>query len=265
MFRYALTSRSAVLMFCMLAVFSLSAQSTEQKTLTVAISLDIPPYVMNNASSGLEVEIVRQALAEHELLFVQLPYGELQSAVAQQRADISVGVEADEDGGFYSVDFITFANYAISKKADRLTINQVDDLKGHRVLAWQNAWQVLGERYQRLFSPERTTANNYPSGYAEVADQAEQVMLFWQGHSDVIVIDHSIFNHFSQAMGRRLAEISLHGIFPPVTHYKVSFRSAALRDQFNQGWRKLCKNGSYEALLSRYAVKLERTLCDAMK
>lgn len=265
MFRYVLASRSAVLVFCMLTVFSLSAQSTEQKTLTVAISLDIPPYVMNNASSGLEVEIVRQALAEHELLFVQLPYGELQSAVAQQRADISVGVEADEDGGFYSVDFITFANYAISKKSDNLTINQENDLKGHRVLAWQNAWQVLGERYQQLFSPEPATTKNYPPGYAEVADQAEQVMLFWQGHSDVIVIDHSIFNHYSKAVGHRLTEINLHGIFPPVTHYKVSFRSATLRDQFNQGWRKLCENGRYEALLNQYAVQLERTLCEAMK
>ena len=224
-----------------LSISALTVQAATKSELTVAISLDIPPYVMNNASTGLEVEIVRQALAQHELVFTQLPYGELQSAVAQQRADVSVGVEVAEDGGFYSVDFITFANYAISKKTDQLAINQEHDLKGHRVLAWQNAWQVLGERYQQLFSPELTTTKNYPPGYAEIADQAEQVMLFWQGHSDVIVIDYSIFNHFSKTMGHRLAEVSLHRIFPPVTHYKVSFRTAQLRDQFNQGWRQLCK------------------------
>jgi len=253
-----------VMTWLALSVWTLMAQAETKPELTVAISLDIPPYVMNNASTGLEVEIVRQALAQYDLRFVQLPYGELQSAVARQLADVSVGVEATEDSGFYSVDFITFANYAISKKADQLTISKEEDLQGHRVLAWQNAWQVLGERYQQQFSPELTATGNYPQGYAEVADQAEQVMLFWQGHSDVIVIDRSIFNHFSKAAGHSLAEVSLHGIFPPVTHYKVSFSRAALRDQFNQGWRQLCRNGHYPALLRRYAVTLERSLCDTV-
>ncbi len=248
-----------------LLVCSLSIQAEAKPELTVAISLDIPPYVMNQASSGLEVDIVRQALAQYALVFVQLPYGALQSAVASKRADVSVGVEAAEDGGFYSVDFITFANYAISKKADQLTINQVDDLQGHRVLAWQNAYQVLGARYQQLFSPRTLLAKDYPQGYAEVADQAEQVMLFWQGHSDVTVIDRSIFNHFSKMSGHGMADVSLHGIFPPVTHYKVSFRTAQLRDQFNQGWQQLCKSGGYDALLTRYEVAVEHALCGGLK
>ena len=124
----------------LVAVFSSPGLADGILDLRVTISLDIPPYVMNHAANGLEVDIMRQALAGHPLHFSQRPYQELQTAIPKQLADVSVGVQAHDSRVNYSVDFITFVNYAIGKKTDGLRINKVADLRGHQVLTWENAY-----------------------------------------------------------------------------------------------------------------------------
>ena len=64
----------AVLM--LLAGFGHQALAAEKPELLVAISLDIPPYVMDKAAKGIEVDIARQALKGYILRFIQLPYEE---------------------------------------------------------------------------------------------------------------------------------------------------------------------------------------------
>lgn len=250
------------LLYACLVVLSLAVSpmlSAEDKPrLSVAISLDIPPYVMAGASKGLD--LVREALPEYQLQFRQLPYGALQNAVAEKQADISVGVRASDDAMYYSDNFVTFVNYAITRAGDRYEINSIEALKGHSILTWQGAWRVLGDAFQALFGPSGMER----SKYIEVADQAEQVRLFWKGRADVIVIDRSIFNHFTRAQGYSPDEAKLHGVFPPVTNYRVAFGDASLRDQFNRGLQALCANGRYQALLVRYRVELEQSVCRAV-
>jgi polar amino acid transport system substrate-binding protein len=257
---YKVLLRSLALSLLFLAAISHHALSATKPEIVVAISLDMPPYVMQKATSGLEIDIVRYALRDYTLRFIQLPYKELQTAVPRKRADVSVGIQISDDGAFYSVAFITFANYAISKKADGLKIDSISDLKNHHVLAWQKAYLELGDEFERLFSPQSPQHKNY----TEVADQKEQVQMFWQGKSNVIVIDGSIFSHFSKAMGHSMSEVSLHPIFPPVTNFKVSFNDRAVRDLFNQGVIKLCDEGKYAQLLKRYDVKLQHTVCGVL-
>jgi polar amino acid transport system substrate-binding protein len=226
--------------------------------LVVAISPDIPPYVMEEASRGLELEIVRSALPDHRLTFLQIPYEALQSAIVDERADVSVGVQQADDGVYYSDDFITFANVAVSKRADNLVIDRIADLAGHRVLTWQNADLELGPEFEKLFSPQSDERSNY----IEVANQADQVRSFWEDAGDVVVIDRSIFEHFSRATGHSLEAARLHELFPPVTNFKVGFRDAAVRDEFDRGVARLCAEGQYAELLRRYEVHLKATVCD---
>jgi polar amino acid transport system substrate-binding protein len=226
--------------------------------LTVAIAPDIPPYVMNKATSGIEVDIVQDILAGYTLHFIQLPFQELEVAVAQKRADVVVSVQGVEKGAFYSKAFISFANYAISKKAAGLDIERVADLKNHQVLAWQDAYLELGPAFRELFAPESPQRRNY----VEVANQREQMRMFWQSKDAVIVIDRSIFSYLSEEMGHSMREVSLHALFPAVSSFKVGFKDAAVRDAFDRGLTELCQNGKYAKVLTRYHVDLPRTVCD---
>jgi polar amino acid transport system substrate-binding protein len=225
--------------------------------LRVAISEDIPPYVTEKAGGGAEIEILRRALPDRTLRFVQLPYGDLQTAVARGRAEVSVGVQRLGAGVYSARDVIGFENYAISRTADRLRLDAVADLAGHRVLAWEGAWRELGPDFARLFGPDGPER----ARYVEVADQAKQVRLFWEQTDAIAVIDGTIFRWFSKTMGHAPADATFHAMFPPVTEFAVGFADPAVRDAFDGGLRALCASGEYPAILQRWDVVLERSVC----
>ena len=216
----------------------------------VAFTPDIPPYVMKNATDGVEVALVRELLGGFKYHVIQIPYGELQNAIRDTRADIAVPVQPAEDGVFYSNEFITFHNAAISKKADAIHISTVVDLKSHRVLAWQNAYEELGTEFTGLYSPKGSERGNYQ----EIGNQEKQVQMFWEGENTVIVIDRNIFNYISRQMGHSLDEADVHLIFPPNTRFRVGFKEEAIRDLFNQRLAELRKSGDYERLLEKYQL-----------
>jgi polar amino acid transport system substrate-binding protein len=218
--------------------------------LSAAISLDIPPYVMEEASEGLEVDLVRGALTGDMLSFVQMPYGDLRTAIESKKADISIGVQATDKSVAYSRDFIAFINFAIAKKSDRLNITSVADLKGHKLLTWEDAYLELGDEFKDLFAPGAP----YRADDIEVANQTDQVRRFWEGSGLVIIIDRSIFVYFSKKMGHAMSEVDLYPLFPPVTDFKAAFASTELRDRFNAGLDRLCRVGAYAKLLARYDV-----------
>lgn len=240
------------------ALLAGAATAFADDTLRVAISEDIPPYVTEKADGGAEVEIVRRALPERTLRFVQLPYGELQTAVARGRADVSIGVQRLGTGVYSVRDVIGFENYAVSRTADGLRIDGVADLAEHRVLAWEGAWRELGPEFARLFGPDGPAH----ARYVEVADQARQVRLFWEQRGSVAVIDGTIFRWFSKATGHAPGDAVFHALFPPVTEFAAAFASPTVRDAFDRGLAALCTSGAYAAILGRWDVILKRSVCD---
>lgn len=252
-----MVSFGPVILLALLLAFG-EARGAEP-ALTVAISIDVPPYVMKKATSGLEVDVIREALPDHQVRFVQMPYAELQTAVPSKRAEVAAGVRKfGDDGVHYSADFATFENVAIAKKAAGLRIDGVGDLAGHRVLAWQDAYRELGPEFERLFAPGAAQRESY----VEVGDQREQVRMFWSAEADVLVIDRVVFDYFSAELGHSTADATLHWIFPPVTNFRVGFADASRRDAFDAGLARLCASGRYAELLARYRIRLRRTICE---
>ncbi len=204
------------------------------------------------------MDIVRRALADPTLPFVQMPYADLQTAVPEGRADVSVAVRQNGDETvFYSEPFITFENVAVSKKADNLRIEDITDLGDHQVLTWQGADRELGDAFERLFAPD----SPHHANYVEVPNQKDQVRLFWERDGAVAVIDRSIFTYFIKAMGRSMDAVTPHHLFPPVTDFRVAFKDRDLRDTFDRRLAELCRTGEYQALLERYDVIVGKTVC----
>jgi len=228
-----------------------------QEDLTVAISLDIPPYIQEAASSGLQIDIIREALPDRQVTFKQMPYAQLEMAVSEGKTPVSAGVREKKAGVAYSRNFVTFVNTAISKKTDDLNITNVKDLAAHPVITWENADKDLGEAFEKLFGPGGAARPHYH----EVANQQEQVRRFWEEEGAVIVIDRAIFDTFSRELGRDLDRVAYHDLFAPVTAFRVAFKDPALRDAFNAGLKQLCESGRYDALLKKYNMQPNQTIC----
>ena len=227
-------------------------QEHPDKELVVAFAPDSPPYAMNNATDGVEADLVRKLLADYSYSIIQMPYKELQNAIRDGKADVAVPIRAADDGVHYSDDFTDFHNAAISKKAEGIQITTVDDLKDHDVIAWQNAYNELGDTFEHLYDPATGPAREH---YEEIGDQRKQVEAFWQGEDKIIVIDLNIFRHFSKEMGHAPDEVVVHAIFPSETRFQVGFKDANLRDLFNERLAALHVSGTYQDILNHYDFK----------
>ncbi|MCF6247821.1 MAG: transporter substrate-binding domain-containing protein [Desulfobacula sp.] len=250
MYKLASLIMLTVLTVCFNPAFSLS------KELVIAFSYDIPPFVINKGTKGLEIDIVKEALKYkgHTFKIKQYSYKRLQIAVSKMGADGAAAVRKTEDGTFYSDDFIAFKNFAITKKKAKLTINSISELKGKNIFTWQNAYKDLGEEFKALFSPDVTAP--YKKKYKEIPVQAKQVESFWKGRGDrVIVIDEAIFKWFSKQLSTRIdtsEELVYHKIFDTKTKFQVNFKKQQIRDDFNAGLKYIREKGQYQEIINRY-------------
>lgn len=113
----------------------------------VGIGFAIPPYVIKNADSGIEVDVVRQALnaAGYQAKFMYLPNLRLPVAFAQGKVDcIAVNVSYDLAGDtgtdvYPSDTTVVFQNYAITVGRHAPSIKSIGDLAGKEVLGFNNA------------------------------------------------------------------------------------------------------------------------------
>jgi polar amino acid transport system substrate-binding protein len=250
MVRFLLLTMLLVSIICLHSTFASS------KALVIGFSYNIPPFVMDNGTKGLEIDIVKEAFKHkgHTFKVVQLSYKRLQIAVLKMGLDGAAAVRKTDDKTFYSDNFIAFRNFAITKKKAGLIINKISDLKDKNIYAWQNAYKDLGEEFKTLFSPQVTAL--YRKKYKEVPVQMNQVKAFWQGRGDrVIVIDEAIFKWFTKQLSTEIDtrdELVYHKIFQSDTKFQVNFKEVKIRDDFNEGLKYIKEKGIYQKILIRY-------------
>lgn len=231
------------------------APQARADNLLIAFTLDTPPYVMDNARSGIEIDIVRAALKPKGYTFSvrQMPYGKLPDAIAKNGVDAAATVVKMDDGTYYSENYISFKNAAITKKSAGMKIDSIADLKGKSIVAWQNAYEDLGPEFQALFSPK--VKEPYRAKYREIANQKKQVEMFWKGEADVIVIDESVMLWFTKELAQKVdtsAALVYHKIFPAETLFRISFKRERVRDDFNAGLKEIRASGLYQKICDKY-------------
>ncbi len=232
--------------FVMAACSSLIAHADNLK---VAVGLALPPYVIQDNNSGMELDIVREALkmSGHTIEPVYLPFARVTKSLEDKQVDAALTVT--EASGIANVHFsephITYQNVAVSLADKSLQIQSVADLSNHSVIAFQNAVKYLGPDFANMASANKR--------YSEKAKQSKQITMLFGGRVESVVMDINIFKYFRAAEKQvdTSSQVNIHEIFPP-THYKVGFLNASHRDQFNEGLKKLKASGQYDAIIKSY-------------
>ena len=236
----------------------LGVNSALGQDLVVAFGINRPPFVYQDKGKwiGFEIDIAKKALAlkghgiKSSSFFANK---RLAIAVSQMNFDVGVTVQYQDDGSFYSDNFISYHNYAISKKRDKASIQSIQDLTRYSPVAWQNAYINLGSEFTRYFGPN--AKGKYLENYLEFVNQDNQNHYFWVGRADVIIIDKTIFLwHRKRLAGQFNTQQALvfHDIFDKATHFKVNFKDQAIRDDFNEALKLLRASGEYQAIIDRY-------------
>lgn len=219
------------------------------KEIRTAIGDSLPPYVFKSSNSGIEYDIIKEALAYkgHVLVPVYVPFARTPSFLQTGKADAAATIldAYEESSFFYSDSHISYQNVAITLKERNLKIDTISDLSGKKILAFQKANIYLGSEFAKYCSA--------PSIYSEIANQETQIGMLYKNRVDVIVMDIYIFYYYKKMTKLFKTEkpIVVHKIFTP-TNYKVAFTEKSVRNDFNEGLAALKASGKYDMIFKKY-------------
>lgn len=240
-----------MLRLLLLLSFALPASAA---TVRMAFGDNLPPYILVASSSGIEVDIVKEALAYrgHVLQPVFVPMGRIPLAFLSGNADaimMDVGQDMRAAGGHYAEPPVVYDNVMYTLARRRLSLKQPDDLVKLRIMSFVGA---------ALRYPEWLGKLDHSEFYVERNNQAAQPQLLALGRYDVVVSDRTIFSYYSKLEERRdprfrMPPVAAHTLpAADVRAYRPVFRDAAVRDDFNAGLAWLRKNGRYGAIYQHY-------------
>lgn len=217
--------------------------------LTIAFPAHLPPWTLQKEDTGITVEIVRRSLRNsgYQVLTTYITLKQLNRSMAAG-IDAHAQVESRRMNGHYSEKFMDFQTSLVSLAPMGLSVHAIGELSAHRIIAFENAARLFGKDFEAMARENRN--------YAEMADQERQVAALYDGLTDLILIDRSIFLYFRKITA--LTNTSM-----PVTYHEVPgltikapafvvFRDKALCDAFNDGLRQLKATGDYYDIFYKY-------------
>jgi len=222
--------------------------------ISMAFGDNLPPYILSASDAGIEVEIVRAALAYrgHVLRAQFLPMGRIPVAFIAGKVDaimMDVGINMAPHGGYYAMPPVLYDNVFYTLKSHHLSISKPEDLKGHSIMAFVGAAQ----RY-----PEWLGGLSHVPGYSERNKQAVQPLLLALGRYEVVLSDRAIFRYYTLLYQRANPGFVMPALDEHVftranpNDYRPVFRDASVRDDFNAGLTYLHKIGFDRAIYDRY-------------
>ncbi len=238
--------RIFILFLCAVAI----TLPTKARELDVVVGWNKPPYVISQEHSGFEIDLVRAILTEmgHTLSPIYVPFGRTARLLKDKAVDIGLTQNAAHnlDDSVLSDPYIIYQNVVVTKAQNNFDINEVNDLKSKRVIAFQTAQSVLGEEFKQALALEPM--------YMEMARQDRQVDMLMLDHVDAIVLDRNIFNHFrSQNSAYAEKETVFHELFP-ISAYCAAIPEPELREKFNAALHRFIADGRYQLLLDEYQL-----------
>ncbi|MEO0380281.1 MAG: transporter substrate-binding domain-containing protein, partial [Pseudomonadota bacterium] len=226
-------------------------QPLKAEALTMTFGASIPPYAFPDTGRGIEVDIIREALAVSgvELEPVFVPARRIAFEFIQGKVDAASkdqGEDLTTHGGIYGDVSVQFQDVIFTLEERALTLTDPSDLSDLRVVAFQNA----SKHYSDWLSPLQDSAN-----YTETADQSLQVKMLHRGRADAIVADLNIVQYLTKLVAEE-GKIDIKPVtttnFADPWGYRPAFRTAELRDKFNAGLKTLIDSGRYQEIVDSY-------------
>lgn len=224
-----------------------SSQTLSQQV-TLASSISIPPYVIVESDTGIQLDIVRESLARsgHTLKVLYASNKRALSFLKTKNVDGMINVPSGTPGLYYSDSTIEYQNGIIALESRNLAIVEIQDLRDLRVVGFQNASNYFGSEFKAMTEQNQS--------YDEVVNQLAQLNMLFKQRCDAIVMDKRIFNYYHNTYMDELGfdkSTRFYNILPPSPRY-VAFHDESLRDRFNAGLKELKASGRYQEIVNSY-------------
>jgi len=220
------------------------------QTIKMGFGESLRPYVIQENNSGIEVDIIRAALAykNHHLIPIYAPLHSLPILFDKQRVDaINVKLQVNLTRTHFDAQpSLFYQDVIVTLEKNNYTIKQSSDLKGLRVFAFHNA---------HLYYPEWLVPLKNTAMYKEGSLQFSQVSLLHLQRVDAIIADENIIQYYTHRLKKEgkvtLLPTRIHSFAKPLP-IKASFAQQSIRDDFNKGLVHLQETGEYQKIIDRY-------------
>ncbi len=219
----------------------------------MAFGEKIPPFCFPETNSGIELEVIGEALAHkgHSLVPHYFPLARVPYSFTTKVTDAAMtdmGQDLSKHGGHYGDPAVIYENVLITLKHRELKIETPSDLGGLSVMSFQGTLS----RY-----PDWLAQPNKVGKFRAHSNQELQVKNLYRGRFDVVLSDRNIFKYFmlkrKKETGNPMQEVQEH-IFTTLNplDYRPIFRSKKIRDDFNEGLKFLKENGRFQKIYDNY-------------
>jgi len=223
--------------------------SLESDKIEMVDGLVKPPFIVEENGQGIQLDIVRLALEalDKDVHFIHVPFGRTVTTYQSLNADgiVTVLPNYQHPNLFVSQPYITYQNVAVSLLENEFSIENIGDLTGKSMVAFQNAKKYLGKDFNKIIK--------YSMDYREVAEQMKQIDMLFLHRTEVVILDINIFKYLLKhgRAGRYTQPFKVHYIFDE-RQYSAAFKSKEIRDLFDLGINKIRKEGTYQLIVDKY-------------
>lgn len=227
------------------------------ETIKIAVGSSIEPFMLKSGK-GLIGTVVIESF-QHSGERVEFSYNSNQKALELFNNKKVDGVTVVREGmvqGFYSAPLVSFDNHVISLASSDVNIETINDLKNYRIIAFSKARQYLGADFDNVVEQSKS--------YREMASQELQVKALFDGETDIIISDTTIFEFYRTRLRNRTPqdkkwrkEISIGFPFPNQAYY-MAFQTESHQQLFNHGLSQLKASGRYQQIAHSYAILFQQ-------
>lgn len=234
--------------FKQIIIFSLMLTSLKAycDEVVMIFGKSLAPYIIEENNSGVELSIIKEALAleGHELVPVYTQLDRVAFMFDQNKVDAAhryIKKVKDKSRFFYGNVTLEYHDVFFTLHERNIAIESPSDLKGFTLLSFQDA----KNHYPRWL----------PEGYKhnQTSTQINQIKLLQLGLVDIVLSDKNIFSYNSElyrlSSGEVLKGMRMH-IFTSPYKYNPIFKSREIALDFNIGLEKLKKSGRYTEIIS---------------
>lgn len=227
----------------------------KKKSLNIAFGDKREPYILKRGYlKGIEYDLVESVLQEANLLIKNtknLQENSLQNILQHNNSyDIAVGLQKKDDDLFYSKEFISLENIAISKMKNNFRIEKIEDLKNRKVSILSKSIYKEFEK-QNILKDIKTNVRLKDFGGKDFYKRG--VKDFFLEKTDVLIIDKNVFKWFlKKNQDEGIVDFKFHYIFPESDHLHVGFKDKNLKNVFDKNLEKIILSGEYNNIFSKY-------------
>jgi polar amino acid transport system substrate-binding protein len=238
---------------CALALAGLALGPARAADVSMAFGEKIAPFCFPESDTGIELDVMREALAYRGHVLVPRYYSFARIPVAFKARDVDaamtdLGEEMTSWGAFYGDPAVFYDNAFFTLSERNLVIRKPEDLNGLSVLSFPGG----AKRYPQWLNGVRKAGR-----YSEQNDQALQVLTLDRGRYDVILSDRNIFRYFTNMLKLNKTfkpkAVTAHAFvkLEPMD-YRPVFWDKKIRDDFNAGLKHLKETGRFDAIYQKY-------------